>query len=157
MQMRVATRFERLCAQAGLAYADPWSDQRLVEFALAVPQRALSRAGNNKRLARTAMRGIMPEAARQRAGKTSPKPLYERALNERAQETVWGLLTNTRASADGYIDEDALRTYYERYLQGEAEDHRFWYALTLEMWLRQHERSVRESDRTDQTRSRAVM
>lgn len=149
MQMRVATRFERLCARAGLAYADPWSDRRLVEFALTVPQRALSRAGDNKRLARTAMRGIIPEEARQNAGKTSPKPLYERALKERAQETVWELLTNTYAEAHGYIDEDALRTYYERYLRGEAEDHRFWYVLTLEMWLRQHKRSVSQPYRDD--------
>ncbi len=145
LHMRTATLFERRCARAGLAAADPWSDRRLVEFALAVPQRAINRAGENKRIARRAMRGVMPEAARRAAGKTSPKPLYERALRRRAQAAVRRLLSDTRAEALGYVDGGALRAYYEGYLRGAREDYRFWYALTLEMWLRQREEAAAPS------------
>lgn len=143
LHMRTATLFERCCARAGLSSADLWSDRRLVEFALAVPPRALSRAGENKRIVRLAMRGVMPERARQAAGKTSPKPLYERALKERAQKTVRRLISDPCAEALGYLDGDALRAYYEDYLRGETENHHFWYALTLEMWLRRREKARR--------------
>jgi asparagine synthase (glutamine-hydrolysing) len=103
-----------------------------------VPQWTIQRVGENKRIARLAMRGLMPEQVRRSAAKISPAPLYHRALKEQARDTVLELLTGSRAAAGGYLDEGALQNYYERFLRGGAERHEFWWALTLEMWLRQY-------------------
>src|SRR5690606_5163610 len=52
LQMRNLLWDERLSARAGLAFADPWSDRRLVEFVLAVPPWVVQRMSEPKRLAR---------------------------------------------------------------------------------------------------------
>ena len=138
MHLRGMVWSERSWARYGLSFADPWSDRRLAEFVLAVPQWRIQRVGESKRIARLAMRGLMPEQVRQRAAKIVPTPLYHRALREQARGTVLDLLTGSRAAASGYLDEGALRDYYERYARGELDRPEFWWSLTLEMWLRQH-------------------
>ncbi len=129
---------ERTAARFGLSFVDPWSDVRLARFALAVPQRVLNATGKEKRLARIAMRGVMPEAARRRAGKVSPHPLYARALREQACDTVQHLTTDMQAAARGYVDEHVLRRHYDAVRTGEPEHPFFWWALALEMWLRRY-------------------
>lgn len=79
-------------ARHGLAAADPWSDRRLVEFAAAVPPAALCQLGETKWVAREAMRGVMPEAARSSAQKINPHPLYEHALKVRLRSLVDDIL-----------------------------------------------------------------
>jgi asparagine synthase (glutamine-hydrolysing) len=138
MHLRGMVWSERSWARYGLGFADPWSDRRLAEFALAVPQWRIQRVGEFKRVARLAMRGIMPEQVRRSTAKISPAPLYHRALKEQARGTVLELLTGSRAAARGYTDEGMLRDYYKRFVRGGGEIPEFWWALTLEMWLRQH-------------------
>jgi asparagine synthase (glutamine-hydrolysing) len=129
---------ERSWARYGLGFADPWSDRRLAEFVLGVPQWRIQRVGEFKRIARLAMRGLMPEQVRRKTAKIAPTPLYHRALREQARGTVLGLLTRSRAAARGYLDEGTLRDYYGRFVRGGSERPEFWWSLTLEMWLRQH-------------------
>jgi asparagine synthase (glutamine-hydrolysing) len=139
MHMRVAAWGDRLYSRYGLADADPWGDRRIASFVLAVPQSAINRAGENKRLVRRSMSGVMPEEVRQAARKCSPGPLYHRAIKEQARDTVLALIRESRAGACGYVDDRALTAYYEAFRREQIrEDHRFWYTLTLEMWLRQH-------------------
>ena len=138
MHMRGMVWSERSWARYGLGFADPWSDRRLAEFVLAVPQWRIQRVGESKRIARLAMRGLMPEQVRRKTAKIAPTPLYHRALREQARGTVLGLLTSSRAAARGYLDEGALRDYYGRFVRGGPERPEFWWYLTLEMWLRQH-------------------
>ncbi len=138
MHMQGVVWSERTAARFGLSFVDPWSDTRLAQFALAVPQRVLNATGAEKRLVRYAMRGVMPEAARRQAGKVSPYPLYERALKEQARETILDLITDMKAAARGYVDEEALRRHYAALREGEAEHPFFWWALALEMWLRRY-------------------
>jgi asparagine synthase (glutamine-hydrolysing) len=127
-QWRTYTRF-------GLDHADPWSDRRLVEFALAVPQWALNRPGRHKGLVRRAMAGIVPEPARLGARKVSPEPFLDEALRLQERRTVEALITAPAVVAYGLTDEAALRKAYDAYLRGAAEP-LLWYTLTLEMWLR---------------------
>jgi asparagine synthase (glutamine-hydrolysing) len=134
--MRAAVLSERKQARFGLGCADPWSDRRIASFAAAVPQRVLNTTGEEKRLTRLAMRGIMPEEARLAARKIYPGALYSRALRQSAHDTLLGLFTSSRASALGYFDDDALRTHYEIIRRGGKEHPCFWWTLTLEMWLR---------------------
>jgi asparagine synthase (glutamine-hydrolysing) len=129
---------ERTRARYGLSFADSWSDRRLAEFVLAIPQWRVQRVGENKRIARLAMRGIMPEQVRRRAGKTIPVPLFDLGFKERARDTVFALITGSQAGARGYLDEGALRNYYESFLRDGPQPHDFWWPLTLEMWLRRY-------------------
>jgi asparagine synthase (glutamine-hydrolysing) len=140
--MLSASRFmaadERTRARYGLSFADPWSDRRLAEFVLAVPQWRIQRVGESKRIARLAMRGLMPEQVRQRAAKIIPVSLFDRGFKERARDAVFALITGSRAASRGYLDEGALRDYYESFLLDAPQPHDFWWPLTLEMWLRRY-------------------
>lgn len=138
LAMRVAVWTERTCAAFGTAYADPWSDRRIAEFVLAAPQHLLHRAVEPKRLARRAMKGIMPAHAIRSAAKIVPGPLYERALREQAYRTVVDLLTDSRAAQLGFIDQTALRARFERFVRGEERIFDLWSTLTLETWLRRY-------------------
>jgi asparagine synthase (glutamine-hydrolysing) len=139
LHMRGMIWSERTYAGLGLGFADPWSDRRVASFVLAVPQWVVQRPGQPKRLARQAMRGIMPEPVRHSARKIIPMPLYLSALRERASETVRDLLTDSRVQRRDYVDPGTLRAHYEACLSGSRISPDFWSALTLEMWLRRIE------------------
>lgn len=138
LHQRAVGYSERLMSRHGLSHADPWSDRRLIEFALAVPQREINRAGENKRIARRSMAGIMPERPRLAAGKVSPEPLFHSALKDWSRGTVLELISGSQAAERGYVDERALAGHYEDFREGRVNDPRLWYTLTLEMWLRRH-------------------
>lgn len=125
-------------ARRGADYADPWSDQRLAEFVLAAPGHFVNRIAEPKRLAREAMRGIIPEPARVRARKVEPHALYDRGFRERERSTLLDLTTNMRAAAHGWIDEAALQREVAMYLDGGEPAHDWWRPLSVEMWLRAH-------------------
>ena len=139
IHMRGMTWSERTCARFGQAFVDPWSDRRLAEFVVAIPQQVLNLPGrNDKQFVREAMRGIMPEDVRRSTAKVVPTPLYRRALRETAVDTIRDLITNTQLGARGWIDEPTLRTHYEQVLGGRAAHPSIWWAITLEMWLRRY-------------------
>ena len=138
LHMRGMVWSERTNSTFGMGFADAWSDRRIAEFVLAVPQMILHRVKEPKRLAKKAMSGIMPEEVRRACRKVSPRPLYISALKRRAEQTVRTLLTDTRVGALGYIDEKALRKKYESFLLGEIDRYDFWSPLALEMWLRRY-------------------
>jgi asparagine synthase (glutamine-hydrolysing) len=137
---RAAVEQERHNAAFGIGYADPWSDRRLVELILRFPPRIISRIGEEKRISRRAMRGIMPEEARMQARKIVPTPLFERVLRQDARAEILELFTGSRLAARGFVTEPALIAAYERYLQGDhREEGGFWNTITAELWLREQE------------------
>lgn len=139
MHMRGMVWSERTNALFGLGFIDAWSDRRLVEYVLAIPQAVLDRPRRlDKRLAREALRGIMPEPLRQGAAKIVPSPLYRRALRQDAVATIRGLLRDMEAERRGYLDGDALRSHYAAVVGGANDHPTLWWALTLEMWLRRY-------------------
>ncbi len=130
---------ERTNAAHGLGFVDPWSDLRLAEFVLAIPQVVLNRPGTlDKRLFREAMRGIMPERLRRDARKIVPKPLYLRALRGSATATVRALTRDMEAERRGYLHAGTLREHFDEILRGNRDHPEFWSALNLEMWLRRY-------------------
>jgi asparagine synthase (glutamine-hydrolysing) len=136
MHMRGVVWSERTQARFGLGFADPFSDRRMAQFAVSIPQRVLNETGQEKRLTRSAMSGIMPEPARRDASKISPEPLYRRALANSAQNTILDLLRDSKSAARGYVDVGPLERQYGLIRSGERDGAWFWPALTLEMWLR---------------------
>jgi asparagine synthase (glutamine-hydrolysing) len=134
--VRVAIHAERMQAKYGIAYADPWSDRRLAEFVLAIPQWVVHRYTEPKRLAHRAIQGIFPPLLSHRPAKIEPVAVYRRGMNERAKNTIFDLIDNGVADERGYIDKAALREAYEQYLCGRMPRYDFWWPLTLELWLR---------------------
>ena len=131
---------ERTYARYGRGFADPFSDRRLVTMVMGLPEQVVNRPGDqSKPLLRAAMRGIMPEEARTRAGKMLPTPLYERSLRE-AAPLVRELLNGSRLAAHGWVDERALRDHYDVWMAGGTLRAEFWWSLGVELWLRAHSR-----------------
>ena len=133
---RIALTTERNHAAFGLEYADPWSDRKIAEFVLAIPQWVLQTYRNPKGLARDAAIGVVPERARMQARKTIPYSLFDRGFKVRERSTVLDLLNGSIAADLGYIDTSAVRSTYDAYLAGQPFQWDFWWPLTLEMWLR---------------------
>jgi asparagine synthase (glutamine-hydrolysing) len=128
---------ERSYAQQGLVFADPFSDRRLAEFALAVPQAAITTPGDvSKPLMRAAMQGILPPAALRDAKKVVPQPLYERGLLDAGAATVRHLLEDMEIARRGWVDERQALAQFERSLHGAALPAAFWPMLVTEWWVR---------------------
>jgi len=139
MHMRGMVWSERTNAAFGLGFVDPWSDRRLTEYVVALPQAVLDRPGElRKRLVREAMRGVMPEALRENAAKIVPSPLLQRSLRSTGVAAIRDLLTDMEAERRGYLDGDALRAHHAGVVAGGRAHATLWWALTLEMWLRRH-------------------
>jgi asparagine synthase (glutamine-hydrolysing) len=137
MHLRWAVSHERRVAGFGMDAVDPWSDRRIAEFCVAIPQQVIQPPGViDKRLARSALAGIAPPAFLAQAGKTVPRPLYLRTLRTTAVPTVRELLSSSRAAEAGWLDPEPLREDYERFVAGGSIDGRIWWALSLEWWLR---------------------
>jgi asparagine synthase (glutamine-hydrolysing) len=129
---------ERARIRRGTVYCDPWSDRRVAEYVRAIPQHAVNRRTDSKRLARRAIRGLVPPDTRTRLGKLEPNALFYRGFSDQELATVRDLIGDPVAARMGFVDGDSLRSRCERYLRGEPTQYEFWWPLTLEMWLRAH-------------------
>jgi asparagine synthase (glutamine-hydrolysing) len=129
--------FERNHAWQGLGFSDPWSDRRLSEFVLAIPQEELHRPSDYKRLARLSMKGLVPEDARQRLGKGQMWPLARYALQRGARDTITKLITDSEVVRRGYVDNARLQALDEAARRG-ARASGLWEILLLEDWLRRY-------------------
>jgi asparagine synthase (glutamine-hydrolysing) len=136
-QMRGMLWSERTYARHGLVFADPWSDRRIAEFALSLPQQIVDRPGEaGKRLVRAAMVGVMPEPARLQAKKTPPTALFEAAIRGPGQAAARDLLRATRLEDLGLVNGAELRSGFEHYLGAQERGGDIWRAMAAEWWLR---------------------
>ena len=138
LHMRGMVWSERTNARHGIGFADPWSDRRIAEFVLSVPQHILHRMSDQKRILKMALDGIMPEKAISNARKVSPYPLYLKALREWARSTVDDLSENMMSAELGYIDQKAFRKAVQSVRSSDETRVDIWTPLTLEMWLRKY-------------------
>ena len=137
MIQRWAVSHERRASTFGLEAVDPWSDRRIAEFAVAIPQHVLDPESTlDKPLAREAMRGILPEAFRTAARKTIPQPLFERGMRSAGRIMAHNLLHNMSSGARGWVSETVLRTRHREFSEGAPLPEGFWWAVSLEWWLR---------------------
>lgn len=140
MHLRWAVSHERRAAGFGLEAVDAWSDRRVAELCVAIPQQMMDvRSDLEKRLARRAMKGVMPESFRRGAGKVLPTPLFHETLRTQAAPVVRKLLNESCAEARGWIDPAPLRENFEAFVAGGRLRGEFWWAISLEWWLRVHE------------------
>lgn len=127
----------RMASEAGVEVRHPLVDHRLWELAARLPSTATYSAGYHKVVLRRGLVDRLPRNCLQRRLKIHVAPVFERGLRERETETVWGLLTDMRAADLELVDEAAVRSSYQAYLDGGTAS-RFWYVLCVEDWLRRH-------------------
>ena len=127
----------RLASGAGIDLRHPLLDHRLAEFAVSLPSDQSLRAGERKHIVRNALRGYLPDEVLDRQDKIYPSTIADRGFRERERAKVRGLMTDMRAAELGFVDEKRLRDGYREYLAG-RDNTLFWFAITLEAWLRQH-------------------
>ncbi|MCL7959680.1 MAG: asparagine synthase-related protein, partial [marine benthic group bacterium] len=127
---------ERMSARCGVGFSDAWSDRRLVEFVLAIPQRVLNTVGNEKGLVRRAVQPLLPPEVHRGLKKTDPYPLYSRALRARAVPTIEQLFAGSRSAGRQWLDASALADHYQGVVEGAPEHHCLWWAISTEAWLR---------------------
>jgi asparagine synthase (glutamine-hydrolysing) len=136
--VRTATWLGRSAASSGITMADPWADRRITEFVLAVPQEKVNRITEPKRLARRALAPVFPPAALRAVEKRIPSSLWDLGFREKERATMLSLLEAPQAGARGFLDTGTLRRDYLEYLRTGNTRHDWWWAVTLEIWLRKY-------------------
>ena len=135
---QVTTWEERNVARFGMTYIDVWSDRRLVEFVLSIPQFIHHFGGQYKWLVRESIKRIVPENAWRQMGTVYLGPMFQESMQRHARSVIENLLRRPRIVELGWVDGDRLRTAYESYCEGKSGNTGFYHALTLETWLRTH-------------------
>jgi len=135
-----AEYLERLCAQAGLRYTDPWSDRRIADWLLEVPPSRITVEGTNKWVLREATRGLLPESARDGSFLAHPTSFYQHGVITGGAAAVESLLEDSVTAQRGLVDPVELRRCYEHYQSGVwpgiIEWNAFWRWVSTERWLR---------------------
>lgn len=132
--------YDRGANAFGIEVRHPFLDRRLAEYLFAIPPDRLFRAGESKPLLRQAMAGLLPEAVRLRRDKTRLGAFLDLSLQQGQRDWIDQILREPRAVAMGFLDGDRFRAAYLRYRNGGLEEGQrsLWYALMLEIWLRQN-------------------
>jgi asparagine synthase (glutamine-hydrolysing) len=145
--LRSVEWYDRNAAPFGIEMRHPFLDRRLVELVLATPPRHLFRLGVYKPLLRQATVGLLPEAVRLRRDKTRLGRFLEYSLREKAPAQVEELLRAPMVESFGLCAGEPLRKAFTDYLQGRpnTSGRMLWNALSLEIWLRRHARSLRSA------------
>jgi asparagine synthase (glutamine-hydrolysing) len=120
----------------GIEARVPFLDHRLVEAALALPDRLkIDARGRRKVALHRAMRGIVPDMVLARRDKVAFQPPQERWLRE--SRDVWlGLAGDSRAERDDLLAPDTMRNALGAFEAGHIPSDAFWRVVNLELWLR---------------------
>jgi asparagine synthase (glutamine-hydrolysing) len=137
---RVAHWHERHARALGVDVRHPYLDKRLFEYVLSLPPDRLFDPEASKPLLRQAVAGLLPEPARLRR----EKPAFDRFLLfslEQEARKIDAILRAPRIADWGFVDASRLRAAWKALRSGTFSGMRrtFWFALTLELWLRQHQ------------------
>ena len=141
MSARSIEVLERHHARHGIDHVDPWSDRRLAEYVVSIPQHVVHRFGDVKRIVRGALGPILPEHHRRQIDNTV-KPdataLFDRGLLDRSRVAMEGLIQDSVAAELGFVDKSVLWDDYQGLLAGRPDHYDIWWFVTMEMWLQTH-------------------
>ncbi len=153
---RALAWFDRVASPFGIEVRHPYYDRRLVEFIAAIPPAQLFETGSYKPLLRRAMKGLLPETIRQRQEKARFERLVDIGLRIKEVAQVRRLFNSSALAELGFIDMQKLKSAYQDYLTGDTTDaaRALWYAVTLEIWLREYSARLGLNDRIDTLGSR---
>ncbi len=127
---------ERGAAWNGTEVRYPFLDSRLVEFILSIPWTQRTHNGERKRVLRSSMEGIVPEAIRWRQGKGDWTGLTDRSLIALCRLDPPAPLANRSGRMGRYLDRRRAQELVAGYLRG-ARDLRWevWFLITVDRWL----------------------
>lgn len=134
-------RYDGVASAYSVEPRHPFFDKRLVEFCLALPWDQKVRRGCSKFILRSAMKGILPEKVRWRAGKEHVGLAFSRSILALEKGFLGRLIQSHLDRVGEYVNVAAVREIYQKYLTGEATDDIFllWDAATLALWLGRNE------------------
>jgi asparagine synthase (glutamine-hydrolysing) len=126
----------RAVAGHGMVLVDPFTDRRVVEWVLSVPQYEVTRPDRPKHLLRAAVRPWMPPGLEFLSG-ADLSALYARGLFDRRRSLVERLFATSELAARGYIRGEAYEEMYSELRAGKPRV-LFEWALAAELWVRRH-------------------
>jgi asparagine synthase (glutamine-hydrolysing) len=119
----------------------PFLYRPLVEFVTAIPRDQLVRPGETRSLLRRAMKNTLPLKIWKRKSKGNPHEGISRALMREWSRTQ-SLLVDSRVSAYGYVDRDALQQTMDAHCYGNGlHQVHLIKTLVLETWIRAFEKT----------------
>ncbi len=139
---------DRTASEFGLECRHPFLDRRLVEYVLSLPNEQLFHAGKTKVVLRNALRGILPEAIRNRQDKTYSTAFVDFSLRKISADRISMLFEDPICAALGFINRFELRRAWEDFRTGSRpmKGAMFWFPITLETWLRRYHLELHISD-----------
>lgn len=125
----------------GIEYRHPFLDRRVIEFAMALPEEQRWQRDQTKFVLRQAMRGLLPEAVRQRLTKADFSHLHPKAMHLQGGERLFDSLTIVLL---GWVDRERVRQMYRhmaaRFARG-GEDYTtymwpLWMIFGIDLWFK---------------------
>lgn len=144
----------RLESRFGLERRHPLSDRRVIEFAFALPEEQRWRGEQPKRILRNSVRGLVPEAIRNRLSKADFSGIFAESLKRNTDEKFFGSLTT---ASIGWIDSQPLDRMYREMKRGYEQSPgglvphiwTLWMIYGIEAWFRAVSGSVIECPLAD--------
>jgi len=116
----------------------PFLDYRLVEYTLSIEPEFIIKNGITKSILRESLKGVLPEAIRNRQDKVGFATPQDEWFREPAFRSFIGDIIKSESFRDRQImDADKVRLLYEKHLKGDiniAKD--IWKWIHLELWFR---------------------
>jgi asparagine synthase (glutamine-hydrolysing) len=152
---------ERSSAECGVETRHPFTDRRLIEFGMAIPEALRWRRNTRKFILRDAMRGRLPDPVRLRLTSGDASPVFIAPLRELARE---GIFRAPAIERHGWADGRQLRAFHARVLARHAEGDSgygdavlpLWTLVSTELWTEEAvDRNPIEEDRCEKMLTRA--
>lgn len=129
---------ERAASRFGLEERHPLSDQRIVEFTLAIPEEQRWRGPAYKFILRRAMEGLLPSSVGQRLSKAEFSPVLLRTVASLGGSRFFDSL---QLSARGWLREGRAGKIYQEMMRHKATNPPpglwpLWMIAGTELWLR---------------------
>ena len=115
----------------------PFTDKRLVEFALAIPTTQKLKNGYTRSIIRRAIGDILPDKIQWRPGKTFMNEAFQNALLDETDR--FESLFDSPNPIDKYLSVEDLRDVYDQFAQeqDQVDAKLLWKALSLWAWFQQ--------------------
>jgi hypothetical protein len=140
---RVSAHVDGFFADAGVEVRSPLMDSRVIRYAAQRPaNESLAANGENKRLLRRAMRGLLPDVVTgARVARTGlPMSYFDRTVRAHLQQAQADFAAEMRLADLGIVDASLYLSLVDRFVQGEKLDPNdvvaLSYAAHAEWWLR---------------------
>ena len=115
----------------------PFLDHRLVELAFTLPATSKVRGADTKRLLRSAMKDVLPEAIRTRRDKLGFRADPAAAARFAAANRE-DLIANRTAAEDAWFEPTAVAAFIDAAQRDASLDFPLWRVVNVKLWVRAH-------------------